>query len=136
MKARILIVDDSPTVRATLEWALVDRGFNVVLAQDGLEAMAALKDFTPDLLLLDLFLPFMNGIQVCDFIRNQLHLKALPVIIISGQATKPDIDRALKAGANSYLLKPIHDEQLGEILNNYLPTLSAAAGSRLLGGHA
>lgn len=118
----ILIVDDSPTVRGTLEWILADQGYTVSIAQDGLEAMAVLQKNQPDLLLLDLFLPFLNGIQVCEFIRNHLGWKSMPIIIISGQASKADINRALNAGANSYLLKPIHDVALMEALQTFLPS--------------
>jgi CheY-like chemotaxis protein len=128
---KILIVDDSPTVRSTIEWALADQGYCVSVAQDGLEALAVLQQSQPDLLLLDLFLPFLNGIQICEFIRNHLGWKALPIIIISGQASKADINRALDAGASSYLLKPIHDVALLETLRTHLSSEALVAGAEL-----
>jgi CheY-like chemotaxis protein len=127
----ILIVDDSPTVRSTIEWALTDQGYHVSIAQDGLEALAVLQQRQPDLLLLDLFLPFVNGIQICEFIRNHLGWKSMPIIIISGQASKADINRALNAGASNYLLKPIHDVALMETLRTYLPSETLMAGAAI-----
>jgi CheY-like chemotaxis protein len=125
MNKRILIVDDSPTVRSRIEWTLVDQGYSVTVARDGLEALAVLQQHQPDLLLLDLFLPFLNGIQICGFIRNHLGWDKLPIIIISGQASKSDITRALNAGANNYLLKPIQDLDLTAVLQTYLPSHKA-----------
>jgi CheY-like chemotaxis protein len=134
VKARVLVVDDSPTVRSTIEWLLCDQGYAVAVAQDGLEALAMLQDYRPELVLLDIFLPFVDGIQICQFIRQQSDMAALPVIIISGQARKPDVEKAVAAGANGYLLKPVQDADLLAALERHLPQLpfqqvEAAGGS-------
>jgi CheY-like chemotaxis protein len=133
VKARVLIVDDSPTVRSTLEWLLCDQGYMVAVAQDGLEALVLLRDYRPELVLLDIFLPFVDGIQICHFIRQQPEIASVPVIMISGQASKSEVEKAVTAGANGYLLKPVQDAALLQILEKYLAH-SGTPGVGSMGG--
>lgn len=112
MKARVLVVDDSPTVRATIEWLLVGNNYDVQVAQDGLVALAELEAFSPDVVLLDIYMPHLNGVQLCQIMRQKSQFAALPILVFSGLTGKDDIERAIRAGANAYLFKPIQDNTL------------------------
>lgn len=110
--AKILVVDDSPTVSSTLEWILCNQRHRVSIARDGLTALNALRSFKPDLVLLDIRLPHVDGIQLCKLIRADARYAALPIIMLSGLSNPTDIQRALDAGANDYIVKPINDDDL------------------------
>jgi DNA-binding response OmpR family regulator len=126
--ARILIVDDSPTVRSTVEWILHNQGHTVRVAGDGLDALHALHTFAPDLLLLDIRLPHIDGFQLCLVIRRMAQYASLPIVMISGLSGKEDIRHALDAGADDYIVKPIEDETLLQVIDQQLARtrLSAA----------
>jgi DNA-binding response OmpR family regulator len=113
MGAKILVVDDSPAAGSTLGWILSDRGHGVRVAQDGLSALSAMRSFAPDLVLLDIIMPHMDGVQLCEVIRRDLRYASLPIIMISGLSDRDNIRRAMEAGADSYITKPFDD---GEVL--------------------
>lgn len=99
----ILVVDDEPMVREVLTQYLVTDGFTVVEAGDGDEAVAAVTEHTPDLVLLDLMLPKRNGLDVLAFIRST---SQLPVILLTARGEESDRVRGLEAGADDYVAKP------------------------------
>ncbi len=108
----ILVVDDSPTVGSTVEWILRDHGYSVCVARDGLAALNALRTFNPDLLLLDIRLPNVNGVQLCKMLRSNIRYAELPIIMLSGLSDQGIIQQAFEAGADDYLVKPIDDQKL------------------------
>lgn len=112
MATRILVVDDSPTVKSTVGWLLSDYGYEVRMAPDGLSALSTIHVFKPDLILLDVKLPHVDGIKLCEMLRNHAAYASLPIIMLSGLSSQTDIDRALKAGANNYVVKPVEDDKL------------------------
>lgn len=112
----VLLVDDSLSQRRALEQLLQDAGFTVRTARDGIEATEQLADFKPDIVLTDLEMPRMNGIELTAHIRTRENLKTLPVIMITSRTTQAHRQLALEAGIDFYLVKPVQeDDLLGKI---------------------
>ncbi|MBN1429422.1 MAG: response regulator [Anaerolineae bacterium] len=130
MTTNILVIDDSPTVGNTVGWILTDYGYSVKVASDGLSALNALQTYKPDLILLDIKLPHVDGIELCKMIRDQTAYAATPIIMLSGISAQATIDRAQEAGANNYIVKPVRDEKLITVIQQELAppasTLSTA----------
>ncbi|HYB97978.1 MAG TPA: UDP-3-O-acyl-N-acetylglucosamine deacetylase [Candidatus Limnocylindrales bacterium] len=114
----ILVVDDDSTVRDTIGAVLTDEGFRVRYARDGLEALAAARVQCPDLVLLDVWLPGMDGIQVLEKLKHE-HAR-LPVIVISGHGSIETAVRATKLGAADFIEKPFSIEALVDAVGNAL----------------
>jgi DNA-binding response OmpR family regulator len=114
MVKRILVVEDEVDIRDFLKELLVDEGYNVQTAEDGIEALNAVKKNEPDLVVLDLGLPKMSGESVCLELRKKY--PRLPIIILTGRDTTPDIIKGLQLGADDYVTKPfIADELLARV---------------------
>jgi len=128
--AKILVVDDSPTVGSTVEWLLSDLGYRVRVAPDGLSALAAIRTFDPDLVLLDVRLPHMDGVQLCEMLRRDARYASLPIVMLSGISAKADIQRALESGADGYIIKPINDPELTRIIEEHLAKTPSASNGR------
>lgn len=109
-KGTILIVDDSALIRKMLQDFLVDRGYEVILATDGREALGAIHKELPDLMLLDITMPKMNGIEVLEEL-NRLGIK-FPVIVITSNTDIEVAKKTLNIGAYDYIAKPINFEYL------------------------
>ena len=109
MAATILVVDDDPAISEMLTIVLQGEGFNTVVVGDGLEAVQAAKDADPDLILLDLMLPGMNGIDVCKTIREE---SAVPIVMLTARTDTVDVVTGLEAGADDYVHKPFKPKEL------------------------
>jgi twitching motility two-component system response regulator PilG len=118
----ILVVDDSPVVRNLIAGKLQESGYNVLSAANGAEALAVISNATPDLVLLDIAMPKMDGYQVCENIRKNGATKNIPVVLISGKDGYYDENRAQMAGTSSYISKPFGPETLMKALETYLPS--------------
>lgn len=117
-KARILIADDEPHIRRILQFLLEKEGFEVQLACDGEEAWKAVASFHPDLVLLDVMMPAMDGFAVLKIIRTGFETARLPVILLTAKGEEEDKVRGLRGGANDYIIKPFnHDELLLRVSN-------------------
>ncbi|HEX6127115.1 MAG TPA: response regulator [Pyrinomonadaceae bacterium] len=116
----ILVVDDSPTVRKLIAGKLEKSGHDVVCANDGVEAMERLQNFVPDLVLLDINMPRMDGYQVCKNIRSNGATKNVPVVMISGKDGFFDKVRGRMAGTTGYITKPFGPETLMKAVEMYL----------------
>lgn len=112
MLPSVLVVDDSLSQRRALEQLLSDAGYQVRSAHDGIEAAEILAKFKPDLVLTDLEMPRMNGIDFAGHIRAQEKLKSLPIIMITSRATQKHRQMAEKAGVNFYFTKPVREDVL------------------------
>ena len=104
---RILIVDDNETNRDILMARLGPQGYDLKQAADGEEALAAAKEHLPDLILLDIMMPKIDGIEVCKRLKNDATLPFMPIILTTAKADSKDIVTGLEAGADEYLTKPI-----------------------------
>ena len=116
----ILVVDDSPTVRKLITGKLEKSGHEVFCAVDGMDALAKLDELVPDLILLDITMPRMDGYQVCKMIRNNAVTKDIPVVMISGKDGFFDKVRGRMAGTTGYITKPFGPETLMKALDIYM----------------
>jgi adenylate cyclase len=109
---RILIVDDNETNRDILVTRLAVHGYDLKQAVDGEEALAAAKEHLPDLILLDVMMPKIDGIEVCRRLKNDATLPFMPIILVTAKADSKDVVSGLEAGADEYLTKPIDQTAL------------------------
>lgn len=119
-KPFILIVDDDSEIADFLRIHFTARGLNIEIAQDGAMAVDMLSTLTPDLIVLDIMMPKMNGHQVLEFIKQNDHLKNIPVIMLTSQQENTNIIKALSNGAIDYIVKPFRAEQLVHKAENLL----------------
>ncbi|MDD5246952.1 MAG: response regulator [Candidatus Omnitrophica bacterium] len=112
MKFRILIVDDDKEILDTLQSRLAREGYEVVTALDGEEALLKVKQDDPDIIILDLLLPKLNGFEVLKEIRQKYEDKWRPVIIISAQAELDSLRKGYALEADHYLTKPVTMEKV------------------------
>lgn len=120
MAKQIMIVDDDAAMGKLLGLILRQAGFDVLLVTSGLEALTMLDDTTPDLFILDVMMPDMDGIELCRELRLRLPNPETPVLMLSALKDKGKIDSALDAGANDYLTKPILNKDLKAAVQAYL----------------
>ena len=121
-----LIVDDSVSVRRTMEQLMQDAGYDVASARDGIEALGELQKRTPDVVLVDLEMPRMNGLQFTNALRNQNATKNTPVVMITSRFTEKHHQLAIEAGVDAFLTKPYAEEQLLNTVVDLLRTKAAA----------
>jgi twitching motility two-component system response regulator PilG len=116
----VLVVDDSPTVRKIVQLTLQRERIRVVTAGDGLSALAAVSDEEPDLILLDIMLPRMDGYYICQVIRKNTTFKDVPIIMLSGKDGLFDKMRGKLAGSTEYITKPFDSAELVQTVKRYL----------------
>ncbi len=116
VKLRALVADDSLSVRRALEQLLSDIGFEVMAARDGLEALALIKEREPDILLLDLEMPRMNGLEVSSFVRKSESMAETPIIMITSRTSEKHAKMAEDAGVTHLLSKPYSEDALIELV--------------------
>lgn len=113
-KPTIMVVDDSITIRKVSTRFLERNHYKVVTAKDGMDAVAQLQEMKPDLMLLDIEMPRMDGYGVATHVRNSSELKDLPIIMITSRTAQKHKDRAIEIGVNRYLGKPFQEDELLE----------------------
>jgi DNA-binding response OmpR family regulator len=116
----ILIVDDDPDVRFGLHVRLKANHYNVIFAADGMASIAEARKHMPDLIILDLGLPAGDGFSVLERLKANDSLSLIPVIVLSARDRSANMDRALKAGANIYLQKPVENAELLAVVRQAL----------------
>ena len=112
MSWSVLVVDDEPMARTLLRLMLVRAGFEVVEAEDGYDALDKLKEDEPDVMILDVMMPGIDGFRVCETVRAAPSTSNLPIIMLSAKTDLESVNRGLRLGANKYLTKPISPEEL------------------------
>ncbi len=112
MPNKILIVDDEPFNLDLLEQELADQDYAIERASDGVEALAKVESFAPDVVLLDYMMPNMNGIEVVKRMRQEERTKSIPVILVTAKGSQEDKVRGLDAGADDYVIKPFDSFEL------------------------
>ncbi len=112
MSLNILAIDDSRTMRIMLEMALKDAGFKVCLAEDGQLGLNALETFTPDVIITDVNMPVMDGFGVIEGVRKHPIHRAVPVLVLTTESAPELKQRARKAGATGWIVKPFDKEKL------------------------
>jgi chemosensory pili system protein ChpA (sensor histidine kinase/response regulator) len=115
-----LVVDDSITVRRVTQRLLERNGMRVMTAKDGLDAIGVLQDHLPDVILLDIEMPRMDGYEVASHVRNDPRLKDVPIVMITSRVGEKHRARAIELGVNDYLGKPYQETQLLQALEPLL----------------
>ena len=105
----ILLVEDEPTLQKTLSLALAQEGYDVKSALDGEIGLRSAREIKPDIVLLDLILPKMDGFEVLDELKKDEGTKNIPVIVLTNLESAQDIEKALSLGASNYLVKANYD---------------------------
>lgn len=108
----ILIVDDEPTTASMLGMLLEAEGFQTVVVHGAKKAIQAIKEEKPALVILDVMMPEVSGIELCRFIRQEPDIKDLPVVMISAKSQPKDMEAGIDAGATVYLTKPVSKDEL------------------------
>ncbi len=116
----VLVVDDSPTVRKIVQLTLQRERIHVVTAGDGLSALAAVADEQPDLILLDIMLPRMDGYNICQVVRRNNAFRDMPIIMLSGKDGLFDKMRGKLAGSTEYITKPFDSAELVQTVKRHL----------------
>jgi DNA-binding response OmpR family regulator len=109
---QIVVADDDPVLRALLQMKLQAEGHNVTLACDGTEALRLASTSPPELLVLDVVMPGLDGLEVTRRLREQPETATLPIVLLTGRDTDPDIVAGWQSGANYYITKPFVIEHL------------------------
>lgn len=117
---KILVIDDSSTIRRTAEIALKQVGYEVILAEDGFDALAQIVDHQPALIFLDIMMPRLDGYATCGLIKRNPVFQATPVIMLSSKDSVFDRARGRLVGANEYLTKPFTKEALLATVESHL----------------
>lgn len=126
MPARILLVDDEPSILATMAPLLRGRGYEVSTAMSGKACLESVERLAPDLLILDLGLPDIDGVDVCRLVRDG---RSTPIIVLSARGAESDKVNALDAGADDYVTKPFGAEELLARIRVALRRIEAAPAS-------
>lgn len=119
MPTKILIADDEPTAVEILMKILEDRDYTVITAVDGEEALKAAHEHKPDLIILDVMMPKMNGYDVCKKLKTDDETNEIPIIILTAKDSGEDVKMALVNGANWYVNKPYDPKYLLSLLGNF-----------------
>lgn len=130
MSWSVLVVDDEPMTRNLLRMMLSYAGYRIYEAEDGVDALEKIKQYTPDIVILDVMMPNMDGIDVCKQIRQDKSTVELPVIMLSAYTQPTAVEAGLAAGADKYLTKPISRKVLLEHVEALLMETAALASNR------
>ncbi|HEY9898543.1 MAG TPA: response regulator [Pantanalinema sp.] len=118
---RILVVDDDPNSRKIVELMLMSHGYSLLFAENGLHAVEVALHERPDLILMDMLMPIMNGHEATRRIKEHPNGSEIPVVALTALAFESDRREALQAGCNGYLSKPFNRRELVETVKTFLP---------------
>lgn len=116
---RVMVIDDSNTIRRSAEIFLKQTGCEVILAEDGFDALSKIASHLPDLIFVDIMMPRLDGYQTCSLIKRNQKFKSTPVIMLSSKDGLFDRARGRMVGSDQYLTKPFTQETLLEAINTY-----------------
>lgn len=123
-KYKVLIVDDIPENIQTLGEMIKDFDLDVKIAEGGQEAINIIDSYTPDIILLDLMMPRVNGWDVIDHVREKYSKNEMVIIVVSLLSNKDNIDECYELGANDYIIKPVIKARLTSSIESHLRNLS------------
>jgi two-component system response regulator MtrA len=119
-KPRVLIIDDYPIIQRLVQIIFERNGFDIALANDGSEGVRQALMNPPNIIILDIMMEGLTGFEVCKMLRANSSMRRTAIIIISAKSFKPDIDKAMELGADSYLVKPFLPKELFETAVQYM----------------
>ena len=124
---KVLVVDDSNTIRRSAEIFLKQGGHEVLLADDGFDALAKINDYLPDLIFCDILMPRLDGYQTCAIIKRNVRFANIPVVMLSSKDGVFDKARGRMVGSQDYLTKPFTKDQLLQAVQQFGANLAGAA---------
>jgi twitching motility two-component system response regulator PilG len=123
---RVLVIDDSNTIRRSAEIFLKQGGHDVMLAEDGFDALAKVNDYQPQLIFCDILMPRLDGYQTCAIIKRNQKYSAVPVVMLSSKDGVFDKARGRMVGAEDYLTKPFTKDQLLQAVRQFGTVMQGA----------
>ena len=112
MTKKIVLAEDEPQIGRLIEFKLNKEGYSVIWKENGEEALKAIKENKPDLILLDIMMPVMGGYEVLRRLKEDENLKSVPVIMLTARAQEKDVVKGIDMGAEDYITKPFHPAEL------------------------
>ena len=119
---KILVVDDDPYILMSLEFLMKKNGFEVMVARNGTEALEILEQRLPELVLLDIMMPDVDGYEICRHIKKSSRLKHIKVIFMSAKSKEADIKKGIDLGAELYITKPFSTRDLMKLVKELIGT--------------
>ena len=120
MTAKVLIVDDDPHILMPLEFVMLKNGYEVLIARNGTEALAIIEDFVPDVVLLDIMMPDVNGYDICTHILSKEKYKDTKIVFMSAKTGEEDIKKGYELGASLYISKPFSTRVLSKQIESLI----------------
>lgn len=115
--AKVLVVDDEPEITDIVETFLAEAGYTVTVENHSRQAISRAKEFKPDVVILDIMMPDIDGYAICQEIKQDPALASVPIIFLTGKDRNDDMGRSFKAGGDMFIKKPFSCERLLEIVN-------------------
>jgi twitching motility two-component system response regulator PilG len=128
---RVMVIDDSNTIRRSAEIFLMQAGCQVILAENGFDALAKIADHQPDLIFVDIMMPRLDGYQTCALIKKNGKHRLTPVIMLSSKDSLFDRARGRMVGSDEYLTKPFSKDSLLKTVESHLASKKAAEQTNL-----
>jgi DNA-binding response OmpR family regulator len=119
-RSKILLADDEEDIKTIVKFYLESRGYEVVTAYDGLDAIAMAESEKPDLILLDVMMPVLDGYEVARQLRANIATRGIPIVMLSAASQAESVKKGLEAGARDYIVKPFEPHMLEELIQNIL----------------
>ena len=131
-KFKILCVEDNPDTQRMLSFLLTQAGYEVITADDGYQGIAKAKAWRPALILMDMMMPRMSGVEAIRRLRKLKVTKEIPILVLTAYQEQALIDEAIEAGADDYLIKTVLPDDLTDIIDRYLEVGSAVLSRRAI----
>lgn len=112
MTHRILIVDDEPNIVVPLQFLMEQNGYEVAVAETGEEAIRSVEQFHPDLVLLDIMLPSVDGFEVCQIIRENPDYRGIRIVFLTAMGREMDVAKGMSLGADEFIIKPFSNSEV------------------------
>ncbi len=119
-KKKILLADDEEDIKTVIKLYLESKGYDVVTSYDGLDTLDKVKAEKPDLILLDIMMPVINGFEVCKQLKADENTSHIPIVMLSAASHADSVERAIEAGALDYIMKPFEPPRIEAILKKIL----------------
>ena len=128
MPKEILIVDDEPSIVVPIQFLMEQQGYSVLVAENGEDALDVIYKYKPDLILLDIMLPRIDGYEVCEIIRLNPEYRDVKVIFLTAKGREVEIAKGLALGADAYIVKPFSNTELVAKVKELLDTTNENSG--------
>ena len=112
MKKKILVIEDDPSTLRFVEYTVQQEGLEVLTAKNGLDGLNSAQTQQPDLIILDIMLPGLDGYEVCHRLREKAETASIPILMLSAKARQEDKDMGIRVGADDYLTKPVDPSEI------------------------